>query len=1732
MKGFLPSLRKWKSTTPTESISSSSKKKSKDIERIHGYSRSFDGDIGNVDSIDHGKGGNCSIDHKRRTYSGGARLHFESLSLSHPDFPSYFSSSVELLSPDDNGGIKSEPLKDYTFVNRKDRTKKRGILKYTSSQENISPGSSPGQTELSEMVDQDDIIALTRHVRSFSDSLNSLRDTFVLDNGCRNPNEVKAQAHQQLGSVLSILKGVLEGYPAISSNEVLMSAGIVIKKIKDHGYSSIGEPQGLFEATDQLALTFSSSVSDYLMGDQDMPQSLTVSQSDMRRSFENLKGNETGFDEDDDKQDYLEDGQEFLDYEYQSVRADSEESLDRVTYEGGKPAPLSVEAQANSTPIEGSRISNAESSAARMESLDKALLSIEGSVDIALQRTKVWSKYAKDIIGYMERRAHIEAEYCNKLAKLAQATKPNITEESYLPFQSTYATSLEDDLNYAASCQKKLQLDLRGNIVKMLTAQRNEHDRVRSKVKEKWTKECKKLNDSVYNLKKAKSVYIQKQQELEKGDERKILMTKGTKKFVDKQDGKEEVNANSSSVVHSFYIGKKKKEEDIAKRAEEAEDYYRKCVDDANSRQNEVEKTRESILLELRDLIYQCDLTMKEITCRYFQLVKSLSAPLRVQYQTLAEDSRQYIVGTQFAEFIKIQKATSKAATPKLFTFELYVASDKTDGHKGYIGPADVQSPSQQHQSDDYSPSGRRRISTISAGSDSSLNRTGSPTNGSKRPQRGAWGPPNRHSNSDDTGSISSRSLPGSPAGSPTQQRKDKSHRRSLGYNDLEAKEMSRKEPPGPFRNVKLSQPALSHKFKKLRSSSKCKNCDSYVYFNGAECEHCGLTCHKKCLESLAIKCGRSRLPRKMTTFGVDFHKHLDATHRKNIPLIMEKCIAEVDRRCLQVKGIYRLSGVKTKVETLSQQFETAGEMVDLSTTNPNLISSVLKLYLRELPEPLMTFDLYPTFIQVAQESSNLKFDRKDTETTDERDDDNDSKCEECLKKLHGCVQKLPHANYYTVVRLFQHLRRHVQYSVDCNSISNTNDLISDLLGLNRSSIKCLIDPLGQVANNEEFNQMSVSNLAIVFGPTLLRPRGNISSLSALMDMTHQAKVVELIIDSRILEDDFNIQARLDELDTTKALSNSPSTKELRASSDIDLQGPSQKDKDNLSLEDLTKGKRELSLSDELQINFPAMFKPESDGRDLRLSLGSVDGISNSQSPDIEDELKDLVHRGHHSNRCLSSNLMLEKSDPEKPPSPMATSVKSESNVSFSSLSPVDLPDTSWADDTSPSPDVSLSVKLEEEPVIQPTHESPSPTKVILEGLELEKVVVVNETEQHATSLSPRYAEVNNSPSGNDETNDATPRRSRRSGNVAIVAKDSQHKSANETVHSLDKVEKKSKAVTLATLAKSVLPSSNMEPPSSQQESCQETTSEQVSQKSIESKYEYSSEENVSTSKRGTLSKTGPRVAPKPPSPAVSTSKQEDLVAKSASCVQVDARTEDEEISRNIDCSSSCDSATEDSSRSLVHISGNTRKLRDKFTAALDGSGNSTKTADIEGDDDLIKTQQMKRESSSSRQSSFETEGDDKQEATVMGQRGTQNTAKLVEKFIRKSEMKQPGRKSSPVDGGPLSPRGVSVKKILKQFESGDEMGDDEDDDEVVKKSSSKSNMAASKKISTSDVNAHREIVASVSTTAVPTTFKVGSSPVHSGRKNIALKSQTNENHDDRPQASCDSPVKREPKFV
>ncbi|KAF6197913.1 hypothetical protein GE061_007655 [Apolygus lucorum] len=81
-----------------------------------------------------------------------------------------------------------------------------------------------------------------------------------------------------------------------------------------------------------------------------------------------------------------------------------------------------------------------------------------------------------------------------------------------------------------------------------------------------------------------------------------------------------------------------------------------------------------------------------------------------------------------------------------------------------------------------------------------------------------------------------------------------------------------------------------------------------------------------------------------------------------NIPTIVRRCVEEVERRGLDIIGLYRLCGSATKKRILREAFERSPRTVDLSSDNVpdiNVITGVLKDYLRELPEPLVTKCLY-----------------------------------------------------------------------------------------------------------------------------------------------------------------------------------------------------------------------------------------------------------------------------------------------------------------------------------------------------------------------------------------------------------------------------------------------------------------------------------------------------------------------------------------------------------------------------------------------------------------------------------------------------------------------------------------------------------------------------------------------------------------------------------------------------
>ncbi|XP_033124380.1 rho GTPase-activating protein 26-like isoform X27 [Anneissia japonica] len=169
----------------------------------------------------------------------------------------------------------------------------------------------------------------------------------------------------------------------------------------------------------------------------------------------------------------------------------------------------------------------------------------------------------------------------------------------------------------------------------------------------------------------------------------------------------------------------------------------------------------------------------------------------------------------------------------------------------------------------------------------------------------------------------------------------------------------------------------------------------------------------------------------------------------------IRKCIEAIESRGLEDQGLYRVVGVSSKVQKLTSLCldRRKGASVNLSNSGEfeiKTITSALKNYFRNLPEPLMTFRLHYKFTAAAKkESKTLRF--------------ND---------VHKLVHELPESNFEMLAILMKHLHK-----------------VSEL---------------------HEKNKMTVSNLGVCFGPTLMRPEEE--TMAAIMDIKFSNIVVEILI--------------------------------------------------------------------------------------------------------------------------------------------------------------------------------------------------------------------------------------------------------------------------------------------------------------------------------------------------------------------------------------------------------------------------------------------------------------------------------------------------------------------------------------------------------------------------------------------------------------------------------------------
>lgn len=190
-------------------------------------------------------------------------------------------------------------------------------------------------------------------------------------------------------------------------------------------------------------------------------------------------------------------------------------------------------------------------------------------------------------------------------------------------------------------------------------------------------------------------------------------------------------------------------------------------------------------------------------------------------------------------------------------------------------------------------------------------------------------------------------------------------------------------------------------------------------------------------------------------SIGVPLENCPPSKNSKMIPLIVEHCCNVVERKGLETVGVYRVPGNSAAVTAMHEELNNRGiENVCLEEekwNDVNNITSLLKLFLRKLPEGLVTADLYDGFIE-----SNKKEDGA-----------------ERMLSLRSSVRELPNHNFETLKYLVNHLK--------------------------------------VVSENCEKNKMEVRNLAIVFGPTIIRT-GDDSMMAMVKDMSDQCRIVETLI--------------------------------------------------------------------------------------------------------------------------------------------------------------------------------------------------------------------------------------------------------------------------------------------------------------------------------------------------------------------------------------------------------------------------------------------------------------------------------------------------------------------------------------------------------------------------------------------------------------------------------------------
>uniref|UniRef100_A0A8C7CV03 Unconventional myosin-IXAa-like n=1 Tax=Oncorhynchus kisutch TaxID=8019 RepID=A0A8C7CV03_ONCKI len=237
------------------------------------------------------------------------------------------------------------------------------------------------------------------------------------------------------------------------------------------------------------------------------------------------------------------------------------------------------------------------------------------------------------------------------------------------------------------------------------------------------------------------------------------------------------------------------------------------------------------------------------------------------------------------------------------------------------------------------------------------------------------------------------------------------------------------------------------HIFKSTQYSipTYCEYCSSLIWMMDRAC-----VCKREYTHTRTHARTHYDLELSSRQFGVEVSRL--TSEERTVPLVVEKLINYIEMHGLYTEGIFRKSGSTNKIKELRQGLDTDVSSMNLDDYNIHVIAGVLKQWLRDLPNPLMTFELYEEFLRAMGQPDQ----------------------KEVIRGVYSVIDLLSRTHLSTLERLIFHLVR--------------------------------------IALQEDTNRMSANALAIVFAPCILRCPDTIDPLQSVQDIGKTTACVELII--------------------------------------------------------------------------------------------------------------------------------------------------------------------------------------------------------------------------------------------------------------------------------------------------------------------------------------------------------------------------------------------------------------------------------------------------------------------------------------------------------------------------------------------------------------------------------------------------------------------------------------------